>query len=237
MKKARWFATIVVGLFALGCSKAPVAEQETPAPPSGTPTVAHETPGEARTPSEDRDSFQVVNVPAAELPVTKSTPPEQVVAEFLNAMKEGNEGVTAGLLSTRAREETGRHGLAVQPPGSPSAKYQVTQAEISAEEPTFAQVGCLWVETDESGAEHSEHVIWVLRQQDDGWRVCGMAAEVPTRREPVFFDFEDPEEMSRLDGEIAAEMAALANGSQREFDPMSEMLEARNPGTENSLRK
>jgi hypothetical protein len=240
MSMKRWLASVVVVVAAAGCGKAPVAETESP-PAVAAPTVAQESPGIATTPTEDRDTYQpaepVVNAPAAELPVTPASPPETVVAEFLNAMKTGDEGVAAGLLTTKAREETGKHGMAVQPPGSATSEYEVAAGEISPDDPALAQVGCLWVEKDEQGAEHREQVVWVLRKESHGWRVCGMATQMPTREEPVFFDFEDPAEMNRLMEQIAQEMEATATTVAESEAPESTVREARNLESTNSLRQ
>jgi hypothetical protein len=241
MKITCWLASVVVVVAALGCSKAPVAESETPAASSPSPTVAQETPGEAHTPTVDRDTYQpaepVVNAPAAVLPVTAASAPEQVVTEFLNAMKTGNEGVAAGLLTAKARTETAKHSLAVQPPGSPSAEYEVAKGEVAAEDPTLAQVGCLWIEKDEEGTEHREQVVWVLRKEVEGWRVCGMATQMPTREEPVFFDFEDPAEMNLLMEQIAQEMQAAQTATAGVDNGGPAAQEARNPETGNTLRQ
>lgn len=210
MKIAR---RIGLGLFALalaGCGSSQPVSENGVKPSTTTPTVAHESPGEARTPT-DGDSFvpsPVVNAPAAVLPVDASSTPEKVVSEFLNAMKTGNDGVAAGLLTKKAREETAKHSLAVQPPGSPTAVYEVGEGEVSTEDPTVAQVGCLWTEKDDSG-ERTEQVVWVLRKDAEGWRVFGMATHMATRTEPVFFDFEEPAEMMNLMEEISQEMAAM----------------------------
>lgn len=240
MKVTRWLVSVVVVVAAIGCGKAPVAENETPAS-SPHPTVAQETPGEARTPTEDLDTYQpaepVVNAPAAVLPVTASSAPEQVVTEFLNAMKTGNEGVAAGLLTEKARTETAKHSLAVQPPGSPSAAYEVAQGEVSPDDPTLAQVGCLWIEKDEEGAEHSEQVVWVLRKETNGWRVCGMATQMPTREEPVFFDFENPTEMNQIMEQLAQEMQAAQTAASEAPMTSPAAEQARKPENANTLRQ
>lgn len=213
MKSAHWLAPALLLALAVGCGKTTVTETDTTRTATD-PAVAHESAGDAKTPA-DTDSYvpePVVNKPAAVLPVDADSTPETVVTEFLNAMKTGNEGVAAGLLTATAREETARHSLAVQPPGSPTAEYEISAGELAEEDPNVAQVGCLWTEKDASGAGHSEQVVWVLRKEEEGWRVFGMATQMPTRPDPVFFNFEDPAEMTTLMETISQEMAAAESG-------------------------
>jgi len=239
MKIARWLAPGLL-ILSVGCGQSPVTDTGTPSS-NVSPTVANETPGDARTPT-DGDNYvpRVVNTPAAELPVDVNSPPEAVVTEFLKAMKTSDDGVAAGLLTAVAREETGKHGLAVQPPGSPTAVYEVTASELDTEDPTIAQVGCLWTEKDATGEERTERVVWVLRKQPEGWRVFGMGTEMPTRTEPVLFNFEDPEGMNALLEELNQEMAAMANGKTGgEDEAAPEIRKAGKPeeGQPNSLRR
>jgi hypothetical protein len=243
MKSAIWLAPAFLLVWTVGCGKSPVAENET-APATANPAVAHESHGEAKTPA-DSDSYvaePVVNAPAAVLPVTADSTPEMVVTEFLNAMKTGNDGVAAGLLTATAREETGKHSLAVQPPGSPTAEYEIGKGELSEDDPAVAQVGCVWTEKDAEGADHSEQVVWVLRKHEEGWRVFGMATQMPTRKEPVFFNFEDPAEMTALMETISQEMQEMAAaGSQENLNSPEEGGDeirgaAKPDETENSLR-
>jgi hypothetical protein len=231
MKIASWLAPTLLVLSAVGCGKSTVPELGTTTTPT-TPAVAQESPEGAKNPA-DGDSYvqqPVTNTPAAVLPVELDSPPEKVVTEFLTAMKTGNEGVAAGLLTATAREETAKHSLAVQPPGSPTAQYEISAGEVSEDDPTVAQVGCVWREQDQAGADHSEQVVWVLRKLPEGWRVFGMATQMPTREEPVFFNFEDPAEMTQLMETISQEMLA----AQAEAKP-GEETEA--PSEDPDIRK
>jgi hypothetical protein len=240
MKSVFWLAPALLFVLSVGCGKAPVADLET-TPSTTNPAVAHESQGDGKTPV-DADSYvrqPVVNTPAAVLPVDSDSTPEKVVTEFLNAMKTGNDGVAAGLLTATAREETAKHSLAVQPPGSETAQYEIGEGELSEDDPNVAQVGCLWTEKGPDGADHSEQVVWVLRKHTEGWRVFGMATQMPTRPDPVFFNFEDPAEMTELMEMISQEMAAAEakEGSGSEEDGEGVRGAAKRQETENSLRR
>lgn len=119
--------------------------------------------------------------------------PQESVTAFLNAMQTGDEKVAEAMLTTKAREETKRHGLAVQPPGTPSAKYQVGRVEYPEE--GAAYVHCLWAETHEDQSEETYEVVWVLLGEKEGWRIAGIAMQLVEGTEPTFLNFENPEEM------------------------------------------
>jgi hypothetical protein len=240
MKSILWLAPALLLAAFVGCGKSTVGENDA-TPGATNPAVAHESHGGGSSPA-DSDSFveqPVVNTPAAVLPVTPDSTPEKVVTEFLNAMKTGNDGVAAGLLTATAREETAKHSLAVQPPGSPTAEYEISEGQLSEDDETVAQVGCLWTEKDPQGADHTEEVVWVLKKVQEGWRVFGMATQMPTRQEPVFFNFEDPAEMTTLMEEISKEMTQAQSEDKTAGNPSDEEV----PGTanagqpENSLRR
>jgi hypothetical protein len=242
MKILRWCWPLTVGIAFIGCGKTEVPVQSSGAGGPTHPTVAQENKTHASTPTDDKDSFLPnganINTPAKELPVTVASAPDVVVKEFLNALKTGNDGVTAGLLTATARTETAKHNLAVQPPGTPTAQYQVTAAAIEPQDPTLAQVVCLWSETDEQGKPRTDEVIWVLKKEAEGWRVCGMATKVPTRAEPVLFNFENPPEMMQLSDEIGQEMEKLAQNSAAQNTPTGgpAALEAKAGSNQNKLR-
>jgi hypothetical protein len=119
--------------------------------------------------------------------------PQDSVAAFLNAMQSGDETVAEAMLTTKAREETKRHGLAVQPPGTPSAKYEVGRVEFPEE--GAAYVHCLWSETHEDQSEETYEVVWVLLGEKEGWRIAGIAMQLVEGADPTFLNFENPEEM------------------------------------------
>lgn len=240
MKNVRWLAPLFAFTTYMGCGSSPAPSPEA-ASPSSAPAVAQENPSQANTPALDRDSFQgspAQNV-AVDLPVNAQSAPEAVVTAFLAALKSGDDGVTAALLTGTARQETAKHNLAVQPPGSPMAQYEVTAAEVDKQDPSLSQVACLWTEAGEQGTTRTDEVIWVLRKETQGWRVCGMATQVPTRKEPVFFNFEDPQEMMQVSEEISQEMEKVAQGTTPATTVKEEpaALQAKTPTGGNSLRK
>ena len=118
--------------------------------------------------------------------------PEQVVTHFLQALCQGDADAVTQLLTDKARVETQKHQLVVQPPGTEAAKYQVGKVEFVK---GGAYVNSLWIEPGADGMEQQYDIVWVLRSQSNGWRVAGMAARIDRDRELTYLNFEDPQEM------------------------------------------
>jgi hypothetical protein len=123
--------------------------------------------------------------------------PDAVVTAFLESLRKGNDVLASSLLTDRARQETAKKGLKVQPPGTPDMTYQIGQTEYVTEAKDGAHVGSVWSEKLPSGETASFEVIWVLRLEKQGWRIAGMATPVGDEGEPLFLNFEDPEDLLR----------------------------------------
>ncbi len=160
----------------------------------------------------------------AQPPIPANATPQQVVATFLESLRGGDEMVAAALLTDKAREETAKKDLAVQPPGTPAAKYQVGEAEYVTPNKDGAHVPSVWTESDDQGNSESYEIIWVLRHQQNGWRIAGMATQIVENTAPLFLNFEDPEdmlqkwqqaseEMSRADAEDGVRQARTSEDS------------------------
>lgn len=120
------------------------------------------------------------------------TTPQQIVTQFLQALCQGDADAVTQLLTEKARVETKKHQLAVQPPGTAAAQYQVGKVELVE---GGAYVNSIWSEPAADGNRQRYEIVWVLRSQTDGWRVAGMAARIDANRELTYLNFEDPQEM------------------------------------------
>ncbi len=121
--------------------------------------------------------------------------PQRIVQNFLAALQLGNDATISNLLTTRARQETEKHDLVVRSPGSPNATFEVGEVEMVS---GGAYVTSLWKEPGKDGLTHQFDIIWILRQQQNGWRIAGMATRVTANEAPTYLNFEDPEEMIRI---------------------------------------
>lgn len=145
-------------------------------------------PAVATSDSVSRDQGSVI-------PGADSASPSEIVREFLSSLRDGNKRVAEGLLTQRAREETRKRDLAVQPPGTPNAKYEIQGVKYVSEAKTGAHVQSLWMEPDADGSSITYEITWVLRKQSDGWRIAGMATQLVPDERPLFLNFEDPDDM------------------------------------------
>lgn len=130
--------------------------------------------------------------------------PQQVVGEFLEAVRTGNEAVAARLLTRNAREKTEQMEMVVAPPGSETAKYTVHDVQFVA---GVAHVASDWSDLDSDGLTHVDRIVWVLQQVDEGWRISGMTAKVFADAEPIVLNFEDPADMLRKQQQAEEEIA------------------------------
>ncbi|ADB15237.1 hypothetical protein Psta_0550 [Pirellula staleyi DSM 6068] len=146
--------------------------------------------------------------PKEPVAVAADATPDQVISVFLDALRVGDSATTANLLTSKAREETAKHNIAVDPQSAPGAKYSVAPAEFLADNPHGAHVRSSWTETYQDGTVNYD-IVWVMRRQKEGWRIAGMALELVPGQEPAFLNFEDPTDMlAKRDAAIAAQMPA-----------------------------
>ena len=179
----RFVIIAAAAFFFTGCGgeKSPIATDTAPVPTTSQQVVA--APSTLVQPSGE-------STPIA-LSVNPDSTPSEVVLAFLNAMRDGNSSVASELLSDLARAETAKHQWPVQPPGAPSATYQLGQPTFVDQNQTGVHVPCLWTEPDGAAGTIQFEVVWALRRLEQGWRVAGFATEIVPGKAPFFFNFED----------------------------------------------
>ncbi len=117
--------------------------------------------------------------------------PKEVVKQFLQATKQGDKQTVRALMTSKAVQEMEKHERSIDPQGSPSAQYQVKESELVEE---GAHVLVHWIDGPE-GQKRTTKMIWVLKPEQDQWRVAGVIIKLFEDLPPVPFDFEDPEDM------------------------------------------
>jgi len=130
--------------------------------------------------------------------------PTEVVRAFLEASRGGEDDLATELLSQKARDATTREGLALDPPGKPSMAYRIGDVEYPAEDRQAAYVNSVWREEQDESSERFE-VVWILRQQPEGWRIAGMASRTEGESQPTLLNFEDPQDLLRIKDEVSGE--------------------------------
>jgi hypothetical protein len=119
--------------------------------------------------------------------------PKEIVRVFLDAMREGKGEQLAALFSTNARAEIQKHGIKIEPPGSAQATFEIGEA---APQGDAMLVSSLWKEPPATVGEVPQEmeVVWELRKEAAGWRVCGMAVDPGTGDEYEIVNFEKLDE-------------------------------------------
>lgn len=153
----------------------------------------------------------------AAAPQLPSVPPEVAVRDFLEAIRVGDHKKAELMLTDLAREKTAQADLMVAPPGSPTAKFEVSGVQVVDNQ--VAHVGSVWTDIGDDGKPQTNEFVWALRVEPAGWRIAGVAVELFPNQPPLLLDFEDPADMLRKQQMAEAEM-------QRQLQP-----KAAAPGT------
>ena len=163
--------------------------------------------GDAPTASMDGDA------PSKAVEVVSKTPAE-AVQSFLEAVRLGNDDVAGLMLTKLAQQKTAEMEMVVAPPGSDTATFTLGKVEMIGTD--GAQVDSEWTDLDQEGNKRTDYITWILRQENEQWRIAGMATKIFQDQDPVVLNFENPQEM--LDKQQAAEEEAMqrANDQSKE---------------------
>jgi hypothetical protein len=122
---------------------------------------------------------------------------KSVVNEFLNALRRGDDAKAKTLLTKLARQKVEEQGRSLGRGANDSVKIEVDDAAFPTPEHDIAHIPTRWIDQDESGKARVDKATWVCRHETEGWRVAGFAAYVFEGEEPLFMNFEDPEDMAK----------------------------------------
>jgi len=153
--------------------------------------------------------------PVAAAPAAAPAQPEEILDQFLTAVKTGDKAKAEGLLSTVAREKTAAEGIGIGDLSGASSQMafqiQGVQPLVMPDGKEAAHVSCVFTEKLEDGKTETHNIIWALRKETVGWRVAGMAWTPFAGEPPIFMDFEDPADMLRKQQLLAEEQERRAN--------------------------
>jgi hypothetical protein len=163
---------------------------------------------------------------AASVNQTADTP-EAACREFLEAVRTGDDEKAAQMLSAVAREKAAALGRGVTPSASDTARFALGKVKYVGED--GAQVESTWTDVDNDGQAHSDNAVWVLRREQQGWRVVGVAAIIFQGEPPLVLNFENPDEMLKKQEWAKAEILRRTEKGN---------LQAKEPeNSENSMRR
>lgn len=132
--------------------------------------------------------------------------PDVAVFEFLKAVQTGDDKKAADMLTKVAREKTAEMEMVVAPPGSETASFEVGQVELL--EDRGAYVSSTWTDVGEDGQPHSDQIVWLVRNEPEGWRIAGMVTKLFESK--LVLNFEDPQDMMRKQQQAEQEMMRRA---------------------------
>lgn len=138
--------------------------------------------------------------------------PDAAVFDFLNAVRTGNDKQASQMLTPLARKKVAEQHLVVAPPGSDTAKFELSDVQKVGED--GARVVIKWTDLDENNKPRTDQITWMVRKVDEGWRIAGVAAPVFDGEPPLLLNFEDPEEMLRQQQMVREEMRRRMEAEQ-----------------------
>jgi hypothetical protein len=181
---AGWMIVAVL-FFAVGCSKTTSTEE------AKSPTV------------NSAKSSENTGINSSSNPA----PPAAALAQFLEALRTGNDEQVRAMLTPVARQKMAALNLNM-PPASDTAKFNISQVKYISHD--GAQVTWTWMDLDDEGQLQTDKAVCVLRKEAEGWRVAGLAAELISNEPPVFLNFEDPEDLKQKHEWVEKEMVRRA---------------------------
>ncbi|HTQ38400.1 MAG TPA: hypothetical protein VMJ32_05205 [Pirellulales bacterium] len=136
------------------------------------------------------------------------------------------------MLTPVARQKTAEMQMVVAPPGSPTAKFKVGEVEYVTPNKDGAHVWTSWTDQiDTQGHTRTDDIIWVLRHEDEGWRIVGMVTKVYADQPPLILNFEDPEDMLRKQQLLHQSESGGDSQTEPSGQPQAERTETTAPKT------
>jgi len=121
-------------------------------------------------------------------------PPNEIVAMFADSIRRGDRATVNKLITEASREEIQKQGIDLDPPGSPDASYKIGSFRFSDDDKDAGFVESLWIEPAQDGnPPQSTEVVWGVRLENGGWRICGLAIDMGKDQPAALVNFEDLE--------------------------------------------
>jgi len=142
-------------------------------------------------------------------PAKTYTDPQHSVHDFLIAVTTGDDATATALLTTKAQEEAWSNGLAISSDGFPNARFKMTETLILPSG-LDAEVGTVWMD----GNNETYPCVWMLKKEQHGWCISGMATKFLENAPAVELHFEDQKEMAQRQQEA---MRMIQEHQQRQM--------------------
>lgn len=172
MIRSRWHRLLLLAILAIGCQRGGPASDSAAVPANG----------------------QVA--PADRSATAEAAGPKETVESFLAALFAGDAEQAVALLTPEARKASAEADLELEAPGSPNARFEVTEVAIPEDGPDEAHVWTVLTDPNQQGIDQAYDIVWLLRKDSRArWRVFGMATTLFEERLPLLLNFEDPQDV------------------------------------------
>lgn len=165
------------------------------------PEVASLAPG-AVSPSEQAAALEIAKEQtlSGAQATARDDDPEAVILAYFEATKSGDPTVVNLLLTRLARTRIEALDIALSPPVSETARFEVIAHQLDTSIDTISWVDSRWTEVNLDGERESISISWMLRREEAGWRIARMIPRGKAGETPPEIDFEDPAgTLSRLE--------------------------------------
>lgn len=175
------------------------------------PTETAENPSAGEGEHQEHDGHQHSEGGGARVAQIDASTPGATMETFLSAVRIGDATTASSLLTTKAQIEMQNAEMHVLPPGSPYAQYSIDKVTFEPEH-GGAFVDSTWTDIveEESPEQRSYQITWILRQENNAWRVAGMSTALFPNQPPLVLNFEDPADMQAQVQQANAEMMRQA---------------------------
>lgn len=124
---------------------------------------------------------------------------KQTVAVFLDCLRRGDETTANSMLTSKAREELQKTAWVMQPLGTPEGQFTIGRAGFPYEDKSVVLVESRWQEPGASeGNAVAMDIVCELYQEAEGWRIAGMAVNLPGEEDALVIDFEDGKRLQEM---------------------------------------
>ncbi|MDR0705957.1 MAG: hypothetical protein LBF88_13375 [Planctomycetaceae bacterium] len=114
-----------------------------------------------------------------------------IVSTFMTALLQGESQTIRALLTPLARQKGEEMGIPFAPKTTHAASFTVDQTIPQGKNCTY--VHTTLTDLNEKGEKESAEIIWIVAQNNDGWRIAGAAVALFDGQEKTLLNFEDPE--------------------------------------------
>jgi hypothetical protein len=202
------FTALLLALIAAGCNKSSDAR------PQSTASAGSEQTTPTSTESPDA--------------VAKEDGPAAAVAQFLEAVRKGNDEAASRMLSKAARQENAALNRGLTPPASDTATFTIGKVDLVE---GGACVASTWTDYDADKQKKTDEAFWIVRREDDGWRIAGVRAQLLPGEPYTMLNFEKPKEIVQTLQKLREEM-------QRQMEKEEAKLQAQgSENQENPIRR